>query len=31
MYVALGFERVGRYNDNMVEDVVFFRRGLGGG
>lgn len=30
MYAALGFERVGRYNDNMIEDVVFFRRGLTG-
>jgi hypothetical protein len=28
MYAALGFERVGRYNDNMIGDVVFFRRGL---
>jgi GNAT superfamily N-acetyltransferase len=30
MYAALGFERVGRYNDNMIEDVVFFRRDLTG-
>jgi hypothetical protein len=28
MYAALGFERVGRYNNNTVGDVVFFRRGL---
>lgn len=28
MYAALGFERVGRYNNNLVEDVVFFRRPL---
>ncbi len=28
MYERLGFERVGRYNDNPVADVVFFRRGL---
>ena len=28
MYAAMGFERVGRYNDNMIEDVVFFRRAL---
>jgi GNAT superfamily N-acetyltransferase len=28
MYLGMGFERVGRYNDNMIEDVVFFRRGL---
>jgi GNAT superfamily N-acetyltransferase len=30
MYAAMGFERVKRYNDNMIKDVVFFRRGLGG-
>jgi GNAT superfamily N-acetyltransferase len=30
MYAAMGFERVGRYNDNFIEDVVFLRRGLGG-
>ena len=30
MYAAMGFERVGRYNNNMVEDVVFFRHALGG-
>ena len=29
LYAAMGFERVERYNDNLVEDVVFFRRGLG--
>jgi GNAT superfamily N-acetyltransferase len=29
MYAGMGFERVGRYNDNLIEDVVFFRRGLG--
>ena len=28
MYEALGFVRVGRYNNNLVENVVFFRRGL---
>jgi GNAT superfamily N-acetyltransferase len=28
MYSAMGFERVGRYNDNLIEDVVFFRRAL---
>jgi GNAT superfamily N-acetyltransferase len=28
LYAALGFERVERYNDNPVADVVFFRRGL---
>ena len=28
MYAVMGFERVGRYNDNMIEDVVFFRRRL---
>lgn len=28
MYAAMGFERVGRYNDNLIEDVVFFRRRL---
>jgi len=28
LYAALGFERVQRYNDNPVADVVFFRRGL---
>jgi len=28
MYAALGFQRVGRYNNNMVDDVVFFRRRL---
>jgi GNAT superfamily N-acetyltransferase len=28
MYAAMGFEKVGRYNDNLIEDVVFFRRGL---
>jgi GNAT superfamily N-acetyltransferase len=26
LYAAMGFERVGRYNNNMVEGVVFFRR-----
>src|ERR1700738_2025663 len=30
MYRALGFEQVARYNDNMVADVVFFRRDLRG-
>ena len=30
MYAALGFERVERYNDNLIDDVVFFRRGLTG-
>lgn len=29
LYGAAGFERVERYNDNPVNDVVFFRRGLG--
>ena len=29
LYAAMGFERVERYNNNMVADVVFFRRGLG--
>jgi ribosomal protein S18 acetylase RimI-like enzyme len=28
LYAALGFEQVGRYNDNLAEDVVFFRRSL---
>jgi len=28
MYAALGFERMRRYNNNLVEDVVFFRRSL---
>jgi len=28
MYATMGFERVGRYNNNMVEAVVFFRLGL---
>jgi GNAT superfamily N-acetyltransferase len=28
MYAGMGFERVGRYNDNLVEDVIFFRRDL---
>ncbi len=28
MYADLGFERVERYNNNLVEDVVFFRRDL---
>jgi ribosomal protein S18 acetylase RimI-like enzyme len=26
MYSAMGFEKVGRYNNNLVEDVVFFRK-----
>jgi GNAT superfamily N-acetyltransferase len=30
MYAAMGFEKVGRYNDNLIEGVIFFRRGLGG-
>lgn len=29
LYERIGFVRVGRYNDNSVADVVFFRRGLG--
>jgi ribosomal protein S18 acetylase RimI-like enzyme len=28
MYSAMGFEQVGRYNNNLVEDVVFFRKTL---
>jgi GNAT superfamily N-acetyltransferase len=28
LYEAFGFERVERYNDNPVADVVFFRLGL---
>ena len=28
MYSAMGFERVERYNNNLIEGVVFFRRGL---
>ncbi|WP_213806587.1 GNAT family N-acetyltransferase [Granulicella sp. dw_53] len=28
MYKAMGFESVERYNDNLAEDVVFFRRKL---
>lgn len=27
LYKALGFMQVGRYNDNPVSDVVFFRLG----
>jgi GNAT superfamily N-acetyltransferase len=29
MYAAMGFERVERYNNNLVEDVIFFRLALG--
>lgn len=28
LYQMMGFERVERYNENPVADVVFFRRGL---
>lgn len=28
MYAAMGFKRVERYNNNLVENVVFFRRDL---
>ena len=28
MYAAMGFERVERYNNNLVEDVIFFRLNL---
>ena len=28
LYKALGFERIGRYNDNPVADVAFFRLAL---
>ncbi len=30
MYAAMGFEQVEGYNDNLVADVIFFRRGLEG-
>jgi GNAT superfamily N-acetyltransferase len=28
MYESLGFQRVDRYNNNLVDDVIFFRRSL---